>query len=84
MAGNTQLIAGNTQLVAGNIQLIARSIQMIAWTIQMTSRKDDIVLAARTAQGVRVLLAVVKVYCDDLRMTISSGKSKVLSKVSDL
>jgi hypothetical protein len=45
---------------------------------------DDIVLVARTADGLRELLQVVQRHCKDLKMVLSKEKSKVLSKVTDL
>jgi hypothetical protein len=45
---------------------------------------DDIVLIARSAEGLRDLLAVVQRHCTDLKMSISYEKSKVLSKLQDL
>ena len=48
------------------------------------SVQDDIVLIARTAEGLRELLALVQHHCLDLKMKIAVSKSKVLSKSMDL
>ena len=46
--------------------------------------QDDIVLIARTSEGLKELLALVQYHCSDLKMKISVTKSKVLSKSMDL
>ena len=44
---------------------------------------DDIVLIARTAEGLRFLLRIVQQHCLDLKMSLSVTKCKVMSKSSD-
>ena len=44
---------------------------------------DDILLVARTAEGLRQLVALVETHCKDLRMRLSVNKCKVMSKSSD-
>ena len=44
---------------------------------------DDIVLIARTADGLRSLLRVVQEHCADLKMSLSVTKCKVMSRSSD-
>lgn len=44
---------------------------------------DDIVLIARTADGLRSLLRIVQQHCLDLKMNLSVTKCKVMSKSSD-
>ena len=44
---------------------------------------DDIVLIARTADGLRVLLKIVQKHCIDLKVNLSVTKCKVMSKSSD-
>ena len=44
---------------------------------------DDIVLIARTADGLRILLNIVQKHCLDLKMSLSVTKCKVMSKSSD-
>ena len=45
---------------------------------------DDIVLVARSAEGLLRLLAIVKHNCDLLRLTISKQKSQIVSPDSDV
>ena len=45
--------------------------------------QDDIVLIARTADGLRELLRVVQYHTSDLKMELSTSKSKVMSKSMD-
>ena len=49
----------------------------------MLCPQDDIVLVARTAQGLRELLKVVQTHCVDLKMKLSIVKSKVMSRTMD-
>ena len=44
---------------------------------------DDIVLIARTAEGLRLLLRIVQHHCTDLKMSLSVTKCKVMSKSKD-
>ena len=44
---------------------------------------DDIILIARTADGLRVLLRIVQQHCLDLKMNLSVTKCKIMSKSSD-
>ena len=44
---------------------------------------DDIVLIARTAEGLRLLLRIVQRHCEDLKMNLSVTKCKVMSKSKD-
>ena len=48
------------------------------------SEQDDIVLVARTAQGLRELVAIVQRHLLELKMTLSVGKSCIMSKSNDL
>ena len=45
---------------------------------------DDIVLIARDADGLRQLLAIVQRHCEELGMTLSISKSKVMSTTQDV
>ena len=45
--------------------------------------QDDIVLVARTSEGLRTLLQVVQRHCDLLKMRLSVSKSKVMSGLRD-
>ena len=45
--------------------------------------QDDIVLIARTAEGLRELLSIVQCHCSDLKMTLAVSKSKVMSNQMD-
>ena len=45
--------------------------------------QDDIVLIARTAEGLRELIQIVMANCNDLKMKLSTPKSKVMSKSMD-
>ena len=44
---------------------------------------DDIVLVARSAEGLRQLLVMVESHCRDLKMKLAVNKCKVMSKSSD-
>ena len=44
--------------------------------------QDDIVLVARTAEALRMLLRIVEKHCSLLKMTLSISKSKIISTES--
>jgi hypothetical protein len=61
-----------------------QGVRLYKVTVNAMFFADDIVLMARTSDGLRELLAVVQRHCVDLKMTMSQEKSKVMSKLRDL
>ena len=59
-------------------------VRMYRVTISSLLFADDIVLVARDAEGLRLLLDIVQRHCVNLNMTLSLKKSKIISTTQDV
>ena len=67
-----------------DLTVASQGVKLHNFTISAIFFADDIVLIARTADGLRELLEIVNRHCADLKMSLSVSKSKVISNAQDV
>ena len=67
-----------------DLMMARQGVKLFNFTISALFFADDIVLIARTAEGLRELLEIVQRHCADLKMSLSVAKSKVISSSTDV
>ena len=63
-----------------DLSLSTEGVKMYKIVVSGLFFADDVVLVARSAQGLRNLLELVQFHCKDLRMQLSPKKCKIMSK----